>query len=302
MPDIQQNTSPAPTLTIADAMKVATSPTEPVLGDAQTTTENPANSAKDESLSSRFAALARKQKLIEQEKQKLKAEKTGFDSERAEYTKWKEDQGKPKAKKTPLQALMDEGYSYEDATNFIMNDNKPTPELMVRDVESKMDKFIREQEEKEAQRANNETETQKAAEAKAISDFKTSIKGFITDNADAYELIGLHEAQELIFDTISAHYEQTSSEGNPKILSTKEAADMVESYLEEQVQKSMDTKKLKAKLAQLSPTVNSNTPAMNAFTANKTLSNSVTTSSSSTKVPAKNDDERMQRAIALLKK
>lgn len=289
---MEQTSNPAPTLASA------------ITGnEAQPTELTPANPeltppvAKEEPLSAKFAALARKQKALEAEKSKWKEERHKEDGDRSEYLKWKEDQSKPKAKKTPIEALMTEGYSYEDAAQFVMNDNRPTAEFRVKEVETKFETFKREQEEKEAAKLESEKTQSESQQAKAIEDFKTSINDYVIQNADTYELISLHEAQGLIYDTISAHYEQTKEEGSPKILSTKEASDLVEAYLEERVEKSIATKKLQAKLKPADEQKKES--AVQAFTS-KTLNNSVTSSSGTARSPARDEAERIQRALALL--
>jgi hypothetical protein len=282
----------SPSITATEAFQAGTNPSAtdaPKLDDSKT-----------EQMSSAFAALTRKEKSFREQQAKFKTEQEQLAPQLAEYRKWKEDQDKLKAKKSPIEALMEHGYSYEDAANYVINDNRPTPELIAKEAESKVDKFIREQKEREEKKLLDEKSASVAAEAKATEDFKAGIADFISKEADAYEYINLYGQQALVFDTISAHYEKTLGEGKPVVLSTKEAADLVENYLAEQFEMGTKTKKFQAK-QKPSDEANKNNEsgAVHAFTS-KTLSNSATATSSSTQNPARSDAERERRALALL--
>lgn len=293
---METNSSPTPVVTSVNldtqAPAVETPATPPV--DVKET-------PKEEPMSARFAALARKAKQIEADKAALKAERSQVDTERAEYLKWKEDQGKPKAKKTPIEALMAEGYSYEDAANFVMNDNRETPEMKLKQFETKLEKMEREAAEREEAKLTTAKQESEAQAAKAIDYFKGTIANFMTENAETYELMAMNlepqEAIDHVYELISDNFEATKAEGKPVILSPKEAAEMIEAYLEERIEKSLTTKKLQSKLKPTdAPTKES---AVDAFTS-KTLSNSVSSSSGTAKQPAKDDNDRIQRALALM--
>ena len=256
----------------------------------------PVEQPKEDIPASRFAALARKQKQAEIAAKQVREERAKLDSEKAELAKWREEQAKPKVKKNPIEALMVEGWTYADASAFVMNDEKPTPEHQIKEVETKFETYKREQEEREAAKLAKEKTDAEAIQTKQIEDFKESINSFIKDKAETYELINLHEAQNLVFDTISAHYDQTLAEGKPVILSTEEASNMVEAYLEERVKASMNTKKLKSK-EETAEDKSDKSGAVNAFTS-KTLGNASTSTSSNPKSVAKSDDERFERALA----
>jgi hypothetical protein len=273
-------------------------PIAPVTASTETQVIPTVETPKDDISASRFAALARKEKQAVAAAKMAKDEQAKLATDRAEIAKWKEEQAKPKAKKNPIEALMAEGWTYADASAYVMNDDKPTPEHMVKDVESKFEAYKREQEEKELAKTTREEEELKAAQTKQIEDFKASITTFLSEKADTYELIAMHDAQNLVFDTISEHYDRTLATGKPVILSTEEAANLVEGYLEERVKSSLNAKKFKSK--DESADNKSDKPGAVAAFTGKTLSNSVTSTSSNPKSPPRDDDERRQRAIALI--
>lgn len=292
---------------MSEVLNVVPSPTlaEAIAPTTEHVTTQPESPPEDK-MSSRFAALARKQKALEIERKNFQAERLKVVEPAAdpEYVKWKEEQAKAKAiKKSPIEVLMEAGYSYEDATNFVMNDGKITPELKVKEVESKLETYIREQKEREEAKELEESNSVKEAETKAIEGLKAQISEFVTENKEKYEMINLYmepnESSEQIYQLIDAHYEETKAEGTPKILSKDEAADMLEAHLEELAEKSLSTNKFK----------NKNKPAeekplslVQAFTA-KTLSSTqgAAPATPSARPPAKSEEERMQRALALLK-
>ena len=73
--------------------------------------------------------------------------------------------------------------------------------------------------------------------------FQDEIGDFVKQNGEDYELIGASEAEGLVYDVIEEHYNETG-----RILDLKEAADAVESYLEEEAGKLMKLKKISARL------------------------------------------------------
>ena len=58
------------------------------------------------------------------------------------------------------------------------------------------------------------------------------VKGFVDGNSDTYEFIKANGAEEVIYDVVEAHYKESG-----KILTIKEAADAVESHLEDEAEK-----------------------------------------------------------------
>ena len=89
----------------------------------------------------------------------------------------------------------------------------------------------------EAQKAQVEKER-----AEASADFNREISDFVSEHAKEYELTSTLKSAQLIRQVIELTYSQ-----HGKVLSTKEAADQVEKYLEEQIEGALATPKLSAK-------------------------------------------------------
>jgi len=69
------------------------------------------------------------------------------------------------------------------------------------------------------------------------------ITGYVNEN-DSYELIRANDAVDLVYQVIEDYHAQTG-----QVLNMKEAADHVESHLEEQAQKLFKLNKFKSRLA-----------------------------------------------------
>lgn len=265
---------------VTEAIK--TEPTAPEQAPAQAAPaiETPKEEKKEETLSPRFAALARKEKYLTKQAQEMKAMKAELDAKLAQIKEWE-------GISNPLEALKKKGFSYEDVTNYVLNDQKLTPELEVKGMKEQMTKWMQEQESKQTQ---SQAEAKAKAEAemqKTIENFKNQVNEFVTQNADKYELINLHEQQEMVFATIEEYYNKTG-----KIMTNTEASDLVESYLEEQIDKSLKTKKLQSKLAPKVEEKNVKEPS-------KTITN-IPTSAAPSMLPVKTENDRLKRALAAL--
>ena len=72
--------------------------------------------------------------------------------------------------------------------------------------------------------------------AAAWESYNSEVNSFIDKNKDDYELISTYAQQNLIADTVDEFYK-----ANKRVLSVKEAADMVEAYLESEAEKALNT-------------------------------------------------------------
>lgn len=252
----------------------------------------------DDKFSPKFAALVKK------EKEAVKALRFAKEREAVIAKREAEIAAREKAiqeldelySKNPLEGLKRKGYSYQDLTNMVLNDGKDTPELEVRKVNQRVEDFIKQQEEQSKLREQQELDQAKAEQARVIDDFKTEINDFIGEKAEEYELITLYGQSEQVFATIDAHFQKTSAEGKPKVMSIKEAADLTEKYLEKLVEDALKTKKLGAKLKPAEDKKDGPKEP------SKTLSNAVTSSSAPSMLPAKTENDRIKRALAVLDK
>lgn len=210
-----------------------------------------------------FSAIIKKEKQILREKRALKEQQMALE---AEKQKWADEQARLQRFKelsNPLEALKEKGWTYEDLTNYVLSEGKTPPEKLIADVKKELEDLKTTQAKEKERQLELAKEEAKKQEQQIIENFKAQTNEFIVQNKDTYELINLHDAQEVVFATVEEHwakeverYNQELENGvtqprQPKVLSTKEACDLVEKYLEENIEKSIKTKKLSSKFKPL---------------------------------------------------
>ena len=193
-------------------------------------------SPQEEDFSSRFAALARKEKYLREQEEAIKANSD-------KYKGYDELEGK--VKENPLAVL--ERFGLDLDTIIAASLGEEAPPMSVEDqIKALRDEIA----------ANKEAETRKEQEAREAAEkaYQDSIdeailahKGQIADhlgqNKEKYELINLQGAEDLVWEVTEAHFEANDGE----VLSPEQAADKVEAYLEEQVRKALQLSRFKAK-------------------------------------------------------
>lgn len=188
-----------------------------------------ANVENDPRFAPKFAALARKERLVQERESKVKA----FETEVAAYQKSKAD-----AKLDPLALLRAHGWEYDTLTQFVLNDSKLTDaqKLKILEEEQAVSKAATTEAEAAAKRAHAE---------KAETSHKEALKAFIDANPETYELVRSQDAYDLVYDVQASHYQKTFNKeiNSGEILGFDQAAKMVEEYLEANAKKILATKK-----------------------------------------------------------
>jgi len=252
----------------------------------------------------RFAFLAKKEAALVRQRQELKAQMEALNSQKSELDKLRQEiesvKGRRSSYKTnPLAALEDAGLSYKELTDYILNNEKITPEQKLAALEEKFESKIEaleRQREQERLMAEQRAEQERAArEAATIEQFKGEISNYIQSNKDTFELTNLYDSSDLVYDTVEAYYEKTQ-----KVLSIPEACELVEKYLEKQVEKSLQTKKLSSRVPR--PDTQKAEPVQKSAdpSPRRSLNNQTYTSSTPTMVSPKVESDRMARALAAL--
>lgn len=270
--------------------------------EARATDGNPAPNA-DARVSSKMELLIRReQAALHRERQakqreyELDQKMKAFADKEARITEF--DSVKNGNSKKALDLL---GLNYDELTQSVLKDGEIPPEVQIRRLEEKLEKFkeeqsgfVKSQEEKERQHVQ-------AQEQRAITDFKTSISDYVKENSGRYELISFENKQEEIFKEIDDHYAKTIDEGTGigVVMSMKEAADKVEERLEQKYNKARELKKIQAFLAQSKPGI----PQGPKLRENRLIAPPKTLTNQMTATPQKRakiltDEERVQKAIA----
>tara|TARA_R100000664_G_scaffold18085_1_gene27085 strand:- start:887 stop:1759 length:873 start_codon:yes stop_codon:yes gene_type:complete len=202
---------------------------------------------KSDDFSRKFAALSRREKEI-------RAKEAEYDKRIAELEErlgsfGKKPEPEPelpieyRLKKDPLRALEDIGLSYDKLTELALNDGKLTPEMQMRLMREELEGGYKK---KFEELENRLLEKERSDEQRRYDDiqrgFQNEIEDFVESNPDRYELIQANEANDIIYDVIEEHYNDTG-----RILDIEEAAEAVESYLEEEAEKLLSLGKLRSK-------------------------------------------------------
>lgn len=248
-----------------------------------------------DNVSRSFAALAKKEKMIVREREAMKAERAAIAAEKVRIAEIEAKYSTKPA--SPREALERYGYDYKTATEFELNDGSPTPEFIARQARDEVQKL---REEQAADRQRFAEEAKQAAEqekAAVIQEFRTEIHAFVDEKPDDYELIKFNGAQDVVYNVINEHYENTG-----KLLSITEGANIVEKHLEGMLEKIQQTKKFTAKIRPGTPdkpeTGFSRQPDAKPQT--RTLDSTLSATTPSLMKSAQGEADRMKRALAAL--
>lgn len=275
----------APQITQAPAVSIEAKPSESL--ETPKVTQTPKESASDS-----FLALARKEKAIVKARQEISAQKAEFEREKAanvkereEYNQWK--QLRDNAKLDPDAYLNAGGITYGSLTERNLKGGID-PNAILEKANQTISNFEKRQEEarktaEEAQKTNAQKEYEDN-----LKRYVDSVNDFVETNKETYELITLHNQQHLIWEV------QQAAGQRGQVLTTKQAADKVEQYLDEQVTKALNSKKYKDKYTPIvkEEPVKPGSP---------TLSNNIT-SSTPTKTGFLTEKQRIDNAMAVLNK
>ena len=281
---------------ILDATQVQATPEPSVQG---TPEAKPQDQVQDPKLASRLEILMRREQGI------LSKEKSLKDYEATLQEKLKLIERFEEAKKgNSKEALSLLGMDYNQLSQSILNDGSIPPEVHIKKLEDKISEFERLRQTDEERREQEKIQLQQQAETKAVTDFKSEITTYVTDNKTRYELTHFEygdEAGEIIYDVVDEHYKRTLNPetGSGKVLSLKEAADKVEEFLEKKYVKAKEAEKIKALWGAI-PKNTQDTLAkqlQNKSQPPKTLTNNMSPAPS-VKTARPPEDQRVQQIVA----
>ena len=264
--------------------------------EAQDTPEAPIPEVPKERVSDRFAFLAKKEQAVVRQRQELKAQLEAMEQQKAEIAKLRQEIEGGRSKKesyrtNPLALLEEHGLSYKELTDYILNNNTVSTESQIKALQEKLESVERQREQDRQEAAERAKRTAEQREQAVITEFKNEIGSFLKRETDKYELTNLYDSSDLVYDTVEEYFAKTN-----KVLSIPEACDLVEAYLEKQVEKSLATKKLSTKVSRPQEPTASPQPAQQ----RKTLTNSNYTASTPSLVSPRVENDRMSRALAAL--
>lgn len=261
-----------------------------------------AEAKKEEPLSAKFSALAKKEKSIVQRNQELKTRESTLTEREAAINarEAKIKQSEELWDKDVFKAIEARGYSYAKLTDLMLEGKTVAPESQDPAVIAKktIDDFKKEMAQRDeeqkasAKKAQEEATAKQKAELEAAWEaYNNEVNEFVEANKDDYELTNTYNQQALIAETVDAFYQK-----NQRVLSVKEAADMVEAYLESEAEKALNTKKIGGKVTKNAAPTKETAPEPKQT---KTLNNTMQPTSASV-LPAQSESDRMKRAMAAL--
>lgn len=233
----------------------------------------------------RFAALAKKERSLQKQAADIKARE-------AKVKEW--DSLRSQVAANPVKAMEALGITYDQLTQFLLNGQQPTADLQMKQVRDEVE-ALKKQQVEEKRRVQEQAKRQAEQEyQQTIQDFSSEIKDFVVTNKDNYELTNMYQGDAIVYATIEQHFANTK-----KIMSIKEAADLVEGYFEEQVRAAQQTKKFQG---DTKPKDEGRVKAESGVKQpSPTLGNDYTSSAPSL-LPAKTENDRIRRAMAALNK
>lgn len=254
----------------------------------------------EEPLSAKFAALAKKERAIVKRQEEVKARD-------AEIAKRETAIAEREAKIQESEKLFSEdvfkalelrGYTYQKLTDMLLSGEKVAkvekdPATLAKET---IEQFKKEMADKEAATIASEAARQKELADKQAADLEAAYKKFgeevreyTKQNNSEYELIELYGQHDLVTETVEAYYNE-----NKRVLSVKEASDMVEAYLVAEAEKAFKARKFAPKTEPMKAA-----PVTKTVPQTKTLNNSMTPTTASA-LPAATEADRMKRALAAL--
>lgn len=248
--------------------------------------------------------------LIRREAQAMAREQVAKQREKDLEEKLKRVQDFEGVKSNPKAALEMLGLNYDELTKSMLQDGQVPPEVEIRKLKEELEAFKtqtkQEKQSDEEKKSLEEKRLQEETETRAITNFKSEITQYLSDNKSRYELIEFEGQNELVYDVIDEHYKRTidPKTGVGKVMDISEAADKVELHLENREQ---DRKKL-SKVQALWNTVpkavqeklmkqelqGSPKPA-------RTLTNTLSSMPTRPRTTPMTDEERIKKAIAYAK-
>ena len=196
---------------------------------------------------SKFAALSRKEKALRDRESEYESKFEEMERQLAEY---EEAQREPDVdwesmlRNDPLRALEEAGLGYDKLTELALNDGKLTPDMRLEAMRQELENDYQRKFEELEERLNAKEQSEVESYYDSVQEnFQDQISGVVMSDPDRFELVQASEASALVYDVIEEHYNETG-----RVLDIEEAADAVESYLEEEAGKLMKLKKLSSRL------------------------------------------------------
>lgn len=311
---MSEETSAAPSATAAEVLEAANaapSAAEQVESLPQEVDSSESSKAEPD-LSSKFAALSRKEKAIRDRESEFENRVKQWEAEQEAAKQAALEQKEPeipleiRLKKDPIGTLKELGYDYNALTELAVNDGKLTPEMQIRLLQEELsskDEQYNNKIEEQIKQLRDEYLADK--EAQAEQQYENEVQNYIAEinnvinSSDKYELTKAEDGSDLVFEVVEQHFKNTQEEtGTGEILPIEDALEYVENFLFDQYKERLgNAKKLKELFGQQQAPQAPQTPQRKTqITLSNTLDSEVPTRE---RRPMSEDDYKRQAAAAL---
>ena len=192
---------------------------------------------------SKFAALSRKEKALRERESEYDSRFEEMEKQLAEYEQSNQEpeiDWEHMLRNDPLRALEEAGLGYDKLTELALNDGRLTPDMQMKAMREELENDYQRKFEELEERLNVKEESEVESYYDSVQEnFQDEIVGLVHSDPERFELVQASEADGLIYDVIEEHYNETG-----RVLEIEEAADAVESYLEEEAGKLMRLRKV----------------------------------------------------------
>ena len=231
---------------IVDASQIFESEAE-TEGESQEVQEVREQEGEDDQFSRKFAALSRREKDIRAKEAEYEYRMRELEERLQELQNPPEEPQAPieeRLRRNPFETLEELGLGYDKLTELALNDGQLTPEMQMKLMRDELENGYKSKfEELEARLSQKEEEEEYNKYESIENNFKQEIESFV-NGKNEFELINANEASDLVYEVIEEHYNDTG-----RVLELDEAAQAVESYLEDELEKLMSLGKVKSKFS-----------------------------------------------------
>lgn len=188
------------------------------------------------SQSAQWAALTRKEAAAVAKLQEASAERAAAAADKAEAIRLRQESTDWAAefKKDPIGTLGKAGLTYSQLVEIAMNDGKIPAEQQVAQLRQEMSGWQKTQADAVAKAAQDRVDAETAASQAALVAAEQGLLDNIaqvTSSVELFPLINQFKTQQLVYATIDHNFKETG-----KVLSTEEAAKLVEAHHRKQVE------------------------------------------------------------------
>lgn len=265
--------------------------------EAAPTEEKPKEEQKPDVNAQRFAQIAKKEKALLELQRQIKSKEESLVKREEEIRAKVLEELKTIAKTKPTEALAKLETDYKTVTDYILNNEQITPEIVKKSTDSELEKIRAELEATKKQIQEDKAQQAESEKQRILKAFNDNVIDTVKKNSEKFELINLFGQEQAVIARIEQHWKETCDETgqNGEILSTEQAAEQLEEMLTKECEKVFKAKKFSQRLAS-QPKTDAPKPTSQK---SQTLTNEITTSAPSM-LSAKTEQDRLRRALEKL--